>query len=360
MKATVARITACCPLTQFSETVSNGAASLEESGVPMRDTSMIIPEKLSLVSKAFIVSESSMRSTYQCMAAHFIGSSICGELAMQSSKKERADVILVQMGFFETREQAKAALLEGRVLFDGKAMNKAGTKVAKPKTIDVKKPSKYVSRGGTKLEKAIEVFNLEVKDKTAIDVGAGTGGFSDCLLQYGARSVTAVDVGYGQLAWKLRNDPRVRVIERTNIRYFEPEELGEKADIAVVDVSFISVTKIIENLLLLLKPKAEIVILVKPQFEAGREFVGKNGVVTIPRVHWKVLRDVIDYAKTKGLAPIDVTFSPILGPKGNIEFFVYLKSDKDGEYRIAEHSIIDVVKEAHQSLRSLRIELKGD
>jgi 23S rRNA (cytidine1920-2'-O)/16S rRNA (cytidine1409-2'-O)-methyltransferase len=279
---------------------------------------------------------------------------------MKPNKKERADNLLVQMGFFGTREQAQVALLEGRVLFDGKRITKAGTKVARPQIADVREVPQYVSRGGTKLAKAIEAFNIDIKDKMAIDVGASTGGFTDCLLQCGARSVISIDVGYGQLAWKLRNDPRVRVIERTNIRYFEPSVLDQPADIAVVDVSFISITKIVDNLLLLLKPRSEIVILVKPQFEAGKDLVGKQGVVKDAEVHKNILQDLTRYLRAKRLAPSALAFSPLLGPKGNIEFFLYVKTDGDDQNGITLDLIDGVVSEAHWSLRRANIELSED
>lgn len=267
------------------------------------------------------------------------------------SNRQRADVILVERNLFPTREKAKAAIMEGIVSFDGKVICKAGSLVDEECKIEIKQPPKYVSRGGIKLEKAISDFGLQIEDKIAIDVGVSTGGFTDCLLQAGARLVIAVDVGYGQIALRLRNDPKVFLLERKNIRNLGREEIPELADFAAIDLSFISVSKIIENLLKLLKAQAEIVVLVKPQFEAGRELVGKKGVVRDPDVHSKVLIELIDDLQDKGLEPRELTFSPLLGPKGNIEFLLYFTSGFGYNSQIASRLIEDVVAKAHSELR---------
>lgn len=266
-------------------------------------------------------------------------------------KKERADILLVRRGIFSTREKAKAAIMEGKVLIEDQVIEKAGSLVDPECKIEVKEPPKYVSRGGIKLEKALKDFKVSVNEKVAIDVGVSTGGFTDCLLKSGARLVIAVDVGYGQIALSLRNDPRVYLLERTNIRYLTPEKLPELADLATIDLSFISVSKVIKVVAELLKPKAELIILIKPQFEAGKKYVGKNGVVRDPDVHRKVLVDLIDDLKRKHFAPCGLTFSPILGPEGNIEFFVYLKKGFGDRSYISKEILDNVVQEAHLELR---------
>jgi 23S rRNA (cytidine1920-2'-O)/16S rRNA (cytidine1409-2'-O)-methyltransferase len=252
---------------------------------------------------------------------------------------------------FPTREQAKAAIMEGRVLFEGQIVEKAGALVDKECKIEVKESQKYVSRGGIKLEKALKDFKVGVNEKVVIDVGVSTGGFTDCLLKSGARLVIAVDVGYGQIALPLRNDPRVYLLERTNIRYLTPEKIPELADLATVDLSFISASKVIMGIAGLLKTKAELIILVKPQFEAGKECVGKKGVVRDPNVHRKVLVDLIDDFKGKNFESCSLTFSPILGAEGNIEFFLYLRKGFGDKRYISTELIDNVVSEAHLKLR---------
>lgn len=279
---------------------------------------------------------------------------------MATAKKERADLLLVQRGCFSTRERAKAAILEGAVLFNNKVITKAGTLVDKESSIEVKKPPKYVSRGGLKLEKALQSFSVNVAGKVAIDVGASTGGFTDCLLKFGAVRVIAVDVGYGQFAWELRNDSRVHLIERTNVRYLESRDIPENADIAVVDVSFISVVKIIDNLLLLLKREAELIILIKPQFEADPKSVGKKGVIRDPEVHKDILLNQIEKFRLKGLLPCALTYSPLKGPKGNIEYLLLLTKDKTVIDGVTPKLIDAVVTEAHLTLRRKRIEIDQD
>lgn len=264
--------------------------------------------------------------------------------------KQRIDQILVDQGLFPTREKAKAALLAGIVLVNGQKVTKAGTLVDPGAKVELLGPGcPYVSRGGLKLEKALRTFPLEVTGRVVIDVGASTGGFTDCLLQNGARLVYSVDVGYGQLAWKLRQDPRVKVLERTNIRYIPVEDFPEKPSLAVVDTSFISVAKFIPHLLEILAPQAELVVLIKPQFEAGREKVGKKGVVRDPEVHQEVLEEMVAFFASQGLEVRGVTYSPIRGPEGNIEFLAYLaKGVASPAGPPSSQELQAVVDQAHQ------------
>jgi len=265
-------------------------------------------------------------------------------------KKVRADVLLVQKNIFGTREKAKAAMMQGSVIFDGKVQSKAGTLVNEDSIIEVKKPPKYVSRGGFKIEKAINEFNIDVKNKVIIDVGVSTGGFTDCLLKKGARRIIAIDVGYGQIDLKLRNDSRVFLLERTNIRYLKDDIIPEKADIAAVDISFISVLKILENLSDLLKEQRELLVLLKPQFEAGRNLVGKKGIIKNAEVHRSVIKKVSDCICDRGYKIIGITYSPILGAKGNIEFWIYAKGSKTKNMRTSESTIKKIVEQAHLEL----------
>ncbi len=242
-----------------------------------------------------------------------------------AGESERIDVALVERGFFPTRERARAAIMAGLVFVDDRRVDKVGVRIAAEARIEVKGDAiGYVSRGGLKLEKALDTFQIDVAGLVALDVGASTGGFTDCLLQRGARKVYAVDVGYGQLAWKLRQDPRVVSLERTNIRYVTRELIPEPIDIATVDTSFISVTKFLPAVDSLLTPEGRMVVLVKPQFEAGRSQVGKKGVVRDPEVHREVLAHLCDFAHTLSLRLLGLTHSPVLGPEGNIEFLLYL------------------------------------
>ena len=245
--------------------------------------------------------------------------------------KERLDVILVKQGFAPSREKAKAILMAGNVFVDGQREDKAGTVFDESKIhIEVKGSSlKYVSRGGLKLEKAMEHFPIVLEHTICMDIGASTGGFTDCMLQNGAEQVYAIDVGHGQLAWKLRSDERVVCMERTNFRYVTPEDIGQKIDFASVDVSFISLTKILIPARNLLKPQGHMVCLIKPQFEAGRDKVGKKGVVRDPAVHEEVIHKVVDYADLIGFDVKRLTYSPIKGPEGNIEYLVYLEKRGD-------------------------------
>ncbi|GAB6931880.1 TlyA family RNA methyltransferase [Calditerricola satsumensis] len=268
------------------------------------------------------------------------------------AKKERLDVLLVTRGLFPTREKARRAIMAGLVRVDGATVDKAGEKVPPDARIEVKgDPCPYVSRGGLKLERALRVFGLDLTGKTVLDVGASTGGFTDCALQHGARRVYAVDVGYGQLDWKLRQDPRVVVMERTNFRYAEPSWFPEPPDVATVDVSFISLGLIFPPLAAVLKAGGDVVALVKPQFEAGPERVGKHGVVRDPRVHADVLRAVIQKARAANLVPLNLTPSPIRGGEGNIEFLLHArKGDAPGDD--VERRIDAVVREAHDRFRA--------
>lgn len=240
--------------------------------------------------------------------------------------KERLDKLLVARGLVSSRERARALILAGKVLVDDQRVDKAGALVRKDAALHLKGEAvPYVSRGGLKLEKGLAVFALEVRGRVAIDVGASTGGFTDCLLQRGAAKVYAVDVGYGQLDWKLRRDPRVINLERTNIRYLEPDRLTERPDLAVIDASFISLEKVLPNTLRLLADEADIIALIKPQFEVGKGEVGKGGVVRETAQHDRVVKKIRQAALELGCRVLGVTESPILGPKGNKEFLIYLK-----------------------------------
>ena len=240
--------------------------------------------------------------------------------------KERLDVLLTERGFFDSREKAKAVIMAGEVFVNGQREDKAGSKFDREAEIEVKgKVLKYVSRGGLKLEKAVEVYGLNLMGKTCIDIGSSTGGFTDCMLQNGAAMVYAIDVGTNQLAWKLREDKRVVSMEKTNIRYVTEEDIPEKADFASVDVSFISLTKVLPAAVNLLKDEAYMVCLIKPQFEAGREKVGKKGVVRDLSVHKEVIELVINFAIGLNFFIKGLTFSPVKGPEGNIEYRLYMQ-----------------------------------
>lgn len=263
---------------------------------------------------------------------------------------ERADIRLYKEGLASSREKAQALILAGLVFADGQRVNKPGQKVPEGTELRVMGsdgPS-FVSRGGLKLMGAIQAMELDFNHKIILDVGASTGGFTDCALQYGARRVYAVDVGYGQLEWRLRQDPRVTTIERTNIRYVTPEDFPEKMDLATVDVAFISLRLVLPVIHDLLTESGEVVALVKPQFEAGREQVGKKGVVKSPEVHKEVLHRVARQAAECGLNLVNVCYSPIKGPNGNIEFFFHLKKDLA---QACDYSLLaQVVAAAHHQL----------
>lgn len=242
--------------------------------------------------------------------------------------KERLDKLLVQRGLVISRERARALILAGKVIVDDHRVDKAGTQVSVDADLRLKGADiPYVSRGGLKLEKALREFAVEVQDKIALDVGASTGGFSDCLLQHGAKKVYAVDVGYGQLAWTLREDPRVINLERCNIRYLQSGQLEDVPVLAVIDASFISLAKVLPNTLSLLSGHAEVIALIKPQFEVGKGQVGKGGVVKDPLQHDLVVERICDLARSLNCKVIGTTESPILGPKGNREFLIYLQKN---------------------------------
>jgi 23S rRNA (cytidine1920-2'-O)/16S rRNA (cytidine1409-2'-O)-methyltransferase len=240
-------------------------------------------------------------------------------------KRERLDLLLVERQLVGSREDGRRRILAGEVLVNNQAVTKAGDLIDPSAEIRLKETSPYVSRGGFKLEKALREFSIHVKDKTVLDVGASTGGFTDCLLAHGAAQVFAVDVGYGQLDWKLRNDPRVLVFEKTNIRYFDLSRLPRAADLATIDASFISLKLILPQVKKLLRPHGEVVALIKPQFEVGKGKVGKGGVVRAPEEHARVIAEVSNAARESGYDVLGVTESPLQGPKGNKEFLLYLR-----------------------------------
>jgi len=247
--------------------------------------------------------------------------------------KERLDVLLVSQGLCASREKAKAVIMSGDVYVNGQKEDKAGTMFDPEKSkIEVRGAQlKYVSRGGLKLEKAIASFGVELKDCICMDIGASTGGFTDCMLQNGATKVYSIDVGHGQLAWSLRNDDRVVCMEKTNFRYVTPDNLDDIPDFASVDVSFISLTKILEPAIKIIRQGARMVCLIKPQFEAGREEVGKKGVVRDKKVHEDVINRVIAYAQSIGFKILGLDYSPIKGPEGNIEYLLYIEKEKECE-----------------------------
>jgi 23S rRNA (cytidine1920-2'-O)/16S rRNA (cytidine1409-2'-O)-methyltransferase len=273
--------------------------------------------------------------------------------------KERLDILLVNRNLAESREKAKAIIMSGNVFVEGQREDKAGSTFGEDVTIEVKgNPLKYVSRGGLKLEKAIAQYDISLEGKICMDVGSSTGGFTDCMLQNGAVKVYAIDVGTNQLAWKLRQDERVVSMEKTNIRYLTPEQIEDKVAFASIDVSFISLTKVLLAVRELLAPEGEVVSLIKPQFEAGRDKVGKKGVVRDQKIHEEVINLVSTYASSIGFDCLDLNFSPIKGPEGNIEYLLYLKKqipmESMGEYPVGmvipPQKTVKIVEEAHHSL----------
>ncbi len=265
--------------------------------------------------------------------------------------KERLDVLLVNRGLAESREKAKAIIMSGNVYVNGQKEDKAGSNFSEDVAIEVRGATlKYVSRGGLKLEKAMENFDVVLEGKVCMDVGSSTGGFTDCMLQNGAVKVYAVDVGHGQLAWKLRNDERVVCMEKTNIRYVTPEDIQDRIQFSSIDVSFISLTKVLGPVKELLTDDGQIVCLIKPQFEAGREKVGKHGVVREPEVHLEVIEMVVKYAISIGFEALNLEFSPVKGPEGNIEYLLHLQKHIDGLYESTPFCAEDVVKAAHDTL----------
>jgi len=252
-----------------------------------------------------------------------------GSLDRSVVEKERLDKLLVEKGILSSRERARSLIMEGKVLVDGEKIDKPGTRVETGARIEIRgEEQPYVSRGGLKLEKALEAFAIDPSGWAVMDVGASTGGFTDCVLQKGARKVYAVDVGYGQLAWKLRTDPRVVNLERRNIRTLEREEVEEEVDLIVIDTSFISIEKFLSRLLPFLKKEGSMVGLIKPQFEVGKGEVGKGGVVREPALHRKVIDRIAQYSRGIGLNVLGVVESPLLGPKGNKEFFIHLRKEE--------------------------------
>lgn len=269
-------------------------------------------------------------------------------------EKERLDVLLVQQGLANSRELAKAYIMAGNVYVDGQKEDKAGTKVAVTAKLEVKgNQMKYVSRGGYKLEKAMDVFGIRLNGKICLDIGASTGGFTDCMLQNGASKVYAIDVGYGQFAWKLRNDERVVCLEKTNVRYVTHEQVPDEGDFASIDVSFISLTKVLPAVLGVLGEKGQLVCLIKPQFEAGREKVGKKGVVRDSSAHREVIEMIVEYVRTQSLGILGLDFSPIKGPEGNIEYLIYLDKSQSGMHEDEVQARVDtVVAQSHKILSS--------
>ena len=265
------------------------------------------------------------------------------------SKKTRLDVLLVEQGLLDSRQKAQAHIMAGLVFVNGQRVDKPGTAVANDAQIEVRgRALPYVSRGGLKLEKAMKTFPITLEGKICADIGASTGGFTDCMLQNGARRVYAVDVGYGQLDWKLRSDERVVCLERTNARYLGTEQIPEPLDFASIDVSFISLKLIFPALYPLLREGGEIACLIKPQFEAGREKVGKKGVVRDPAVHLEVLQQFLRHAKENNFTVLGITYSPIRGPEGNIEYLGFLRKSDEPD-TIPELS--DVVAASHDELK---------
>jgi 23S rRNA (cytidine1920-2'-O)/16S rRNA (cytidine1409-2'-O)-methyltransferase len=265
--------------------------------------------------------------------------------------KERLDVILVNNGYAESREKAKVLIMTGNVFVNGQREDKAGTSF---NTEDIKieikgQTLKYVSRGGLKLEKAVDVFDIKLDGYTCMDIGASTGGFTDCMLQNGALKVYSIDVGHGQLAWKLRNDERVVCLEKTNFRYITNEQVPEPIDFASVDVSFISLSKILPAAYPLIREEGRMVCLIKPQFEAGKEKVGKKGVVREPAVHIEVIENALSYARDNHFRILGLDYSPVRGPEGNIEYLMHI--EKSNQPDLVQNDIIkDIVAKAHESL----------
>ncbi len=265
--------------------------------------------------------------------------------------KERLDALLVRRNFVQSRERAKTTIMAGLVLVDGQKIDKAGTMVKPEAEIRVLGDTlPYVSRGGLKLEKAIKEFGVSLQGKVAADIGASTGGFTDCMLQNGAVKVFAIDVGYGQLAWSLRTDERVVNMERTNVRNVTPEQLGQPIDLASIDVAFISLEKVLPAVKAMLQPEGEIVALIKPQFEAGREKVGKKGVVRDAGVHEEVICRVVSQAREMALTPKALTYSPVKGPEGNIEYLIWLDKGAEALDGVTDELVQEIVSLAHSAL----------
>lgn len=262
--------------------------------------------------------------------------------------KKRLDILLTELGYCDSRSKAQAIIMSGLVYVDGQKADKPGTSYEETASIEVRGAAcPYVSRGGLKLEKALRNFGVKPEGYVCSDSGASTGGFTDCLLQQGAKKVFAIDVGYGQLDWKIRSDERVVVMERTNIRYVTPEQLGEQLDLSVVDVSFISLKIVLPAIQALLKPTGQVICLIKPQFEAGKEKVGKKGVVRDPQTHREVLEQFIELAHNLNFKIMGLTFSPVKGPEGNIEFLAHLSLGAESGI---DPDAAEVVRQAHETL----------
>ena len=266
--------------------------------------------------------------------------------------KERLDVLLVNRGLAPSREKAKTMIMAGNVFVNNNREDKAGSTFPDDCNIEIHgKTLQYVSRGGLKLEKAMKHFDISLEGKICMDIGASTGGFTDCMLQNGASKVYAVDVGYGQFAWKLRQDERVVCMEKTNIRYVTPEDIDDVLDFASVDVSFISLTKVLIPARELLRQGGQMVCLIKPQFEAGRDQVGKKGIVRDKKVHRQVIENVIQYAEENGLYTAGLTYSPVTGAKGNIEYLLFLTKKPHDELKSVDEAAVEkVVNASHEEL----------
>ena len=285
--------------------------------------------------------DSNGTSNISCFTSH----------ASRGQSKQRLDTLVVERGLAESRERAKRLILAGEVIVSGSTQVKPGHLIPPDAEIVVKQPLRYVSRGGLKLEKALQVSQVDVRGRVAIDVGASTGGFTDCLLQHGAKFVYAVDVGHGQLAWKIRQDPRVCVIEGTNIRTIDVNRFESPVEIGVVDVSFISLQKVLPVVTQIVNPMGDVLALIKPQFEAGREHVGKGGVVRDAGVHVQVLRDLIQFVRGLDLSVMEISHSPIRGPAGNIEYLIWLKAGMKASSADWEERAAQVVQKANTALQ---------
>ncbi len=267
------------------------------------------------------------------------------------AEKKRLDTVVVDLGFAETRSKASAIIMAGQIYVNGQKETKAGYTVKEKDKIEfIGKKMPFVSRGGYKLEKAMKSFDITLDNYVCMDIGASTGGFTDCMLQCGAKKVYSIDVGYGQLAWKLRTDERVVNLERTNFRYLTKETVTEEIDFASIDVSFISLKKILPVLFDFLKEKGKTVALIKPQFEAGREKVGKKGVVRDINTHKEVITEIVNFAFETGFSVLNLDFSPIRGPEGNIEYLVYLSKVKDNQLLVTDDTISNIVDKSHNEL----------
>ena len=271
-------------------------------------------------------------------------------IAIGDDMKQRLDLLLTEKNFFDSRARAQAMIMAGKILVDGRKIDKSGTLVAVDAEIRVLgEEMPFVSRGGLKLQKALDTFTIDLRDKIAADVGASTGGFTDCMLQHGAAKVYAIDVGYGQLAWKLRQDGRVVNMERTNIRNVTRENFSDELDFASIDVAFISLEKVLPVVFDVLKPSGEVVALIKPQFEAGRENVGKHGVVRDKNVHAQVIERILNFAAEVDFGVEGLTFSPVKGPEGNIEYLAYLRKNSSTA-AVDTDEIAAIVNLAHEEL----------